>query len=394
MAEPVTTLQDLINMKKLEGLRLIAGQNGLDREVYTCCILDYEYDPELKNKFSYTNFKPGMLLLTSFMYAKDREYLISDAIRQLIATGISGLAIKNVYHLRIQDSVLRYADSRSFPIFLIDDPGLFVEPIIYSIHEGIGLRRDLHRHGELINAVLRQPLCEEEETTRAYALYPMLGHYFAAFYFRCGEAIPDVAWIAADGIIRPFCKHMIYQFGRGALLLVTAEIPDVDDARRECSAFMDKLISVFPQSSIGMSDIHYSPSELRFAIEESIQASLVLRAQGEMHYKNIGSYQILFSGARDARMKAFSERILNPLFDYDVQNEGRLQKTLFGLIECGGNLHELSDALGQHENTLRQRLARIAALTGLDFRNTQEYEQLSLAVKIHNCIRWSESFPD
>ncbi len=394
MSEPVTTIQDLINMKKLDGLRLIAGQNGLDREVYTCCILDYEYDPELKNKFSYTNFKPGMLLLTSFMYAKDREYLISDAIRQLIATGISGLAIKNVYHLRIQDSVLRYADSRNFPIFLIDDPGLFVEPIIYSIHEGINLRHDLHRHKELINAVLRQPLCDEDETSRAYSLYPMLGHYFAAFYFRCDEDIPDVSWITADELIRPFRKHMIYQFGRGALLLVTAEIPDVSDTRRECSAFIDKLVNIFPKSSIGMSNIHYSPTELRCAIEESIHASLVLRTSGEMHYMDTGSYQILFSAVRDPRMKEFSERILSPLFDYDVQNEGRLQKTLFGLIECGGNLHELSDALGQHENTLRQRLARIAALTGLDFRNTQEYEQLSLAVKIHNCIQWSNSFPD
>lgn len=31
-------------------------------------------------------------------------------------------------------------------------------------------------------------------------------------------------------------------------------------------------------------------------------------------------------------------------------------------------------------------MARVASLTGLDFRNIEQYEQLSMAVKIHQCI--------
>ena len=72
---------------------------------------------------------------------------------------------------------------------------------------------------------------------------------------------------------------------------------------------------------------------------------------------------------------------------------GRLAQTLFGLVECGCNLHLLSKKLGQHENTLRQRLGRIASLTGLDFRKVDQYEQLSLAVKIHNCIEGRGKLP-
>ncbi|HWQ58788.1 MAG TPA: PucR family transcriptional regulator [Clostridia bacterium] len=389
-----TTLQDLINMKKLEGMRLVAGQQGLDHEVTTCCILDYEYDPEFKNKFTYTNFRPGMLLLTSFTYAKDREYLISDAIKQLIATGISGLAIKNVYHLRIPDSTLRYADTRSFPIFMIDDPSRFVEPIIYSIHEGIRIRQELHTQKLMINTILRLPLGQQEEIARAYKLYPMMGRYYLAYYFRMDEEISPDAWTQADAIARAGKKCMIYSYRSGALLLCTVEIPDIGEAHKECEPLVAQLVSVFPPCMMGLSELHYSPVELRDAIEESMRASIIRREPGLMRYADMGSYQIMFCALSDKHMRDYSERILAPVFDYDVQNEGRLQKTLFGLVECKGNLRALSEKLGQHENTLRQRLARIEALTGLDFRNTADYEELSLAVKIRNCLKWQEEIED
>ena len=51
-----TTLNEIINLRELRGLRLVAGQNGLDRKVKSCGILDYELDPELRDKYSYSNF--------------------------------------------------------------------------------------------------------------------------------------------------------------------------------------------------------------------------------------------------------------------------------------------------------------------------------------------------
>jgi len=36
----------------------------------------------------------------------------------------------------------------------------------------------------------------------------------------------------------------------------------------------------------------------------------------------------------------------------------------------------------QHENTIRQRLKKIEDLTGLNYRNPDHYEQLSISVKI------------
>ena len=265
-----------------------------------------------------------------------------------------------------------------------------MEPIIFAIHEGIRIRRDIHAQKLMIDTILRLPLGKEEETTRAYALYPMMGHYYLAFYLRMEEDLTPEAWARADSFARADKNRMIYRYRSGALLLCTVDIPDIDEAYGECEELLRRFSSVFPPCMMGVSDLHYSPVELRAAIEESMRASVILREPGIKRYRDIGVYQVLFPAAGGGRMRAFSERILEPVLDYDVQNDGRLQRTLFGLIECNGNLRELAHKLGQHENTLRQRLARIAALTQLDFRQTEDYEQLSLAVKIRNCLKWYE----
>lgn len=392
MANNTITLQHLINMHTFDGLRLIAGKGGLNNEVLSCCILDYEYDPDLKNKFAYTNFLPGHFLFTSLMYAKDREYLIGDSIRMMIQSGISGLAIKNVYHLPLPESALRYADSKNFPIFIFEDLHIFVEPLLRSMTGAINLLNDFHKHRELINAILRHPLSENEEIRRAYEFFPIMRHYYMAVYFLQDQEADLNTMMGVGSRIRDYHNAIIYRYGKGALLLCNAEVPEVDDTLDRFSDIIELLRASFPRSAMGVSNIHYSPSELRFAIEECIHASLVMGGTGTMRYSDMGSYQVLFGAAREVQARSFSQRILTPVLDYDIQNGSSLEKTLFGLVECEGNLHQLAAILNQHENTLRQRLSRIAAITGLDFRKLDEYGQLAMAVRLNKCEKWLNDF--
>ena len=43
----------------------------------------------------------------------------------------------------------------------------------------------------------------------------------------------------------------------------------------------------------------------------------------------------------------------------------------------------LAQYTGQHENTLRYRLDKIAGITGLSYKKLADYEQLALAVRIY-----------
>lgn len=70
--------------------------------------------------------------------------------------------------------------------------------------------------------------------------------------------------------------------------------------------------------------------------------------------------------ASDPQSMEYYRGLLRPLHRYDDEHHGDLVKTLAAYIRHGGNSSQTSAALFLHRNSLRYRLARIQALTGLD----------------------------
>jgi DNA-binding PucR family transcriptional regulator len=62
----------------------------------------------------------------------------------------------------------------------------------------------------------------------------------------------------------------------------------------------------------------------------------------------------------------YYRELLKPLQRYDREHHGDLVKTLNAYLRHGGNSTHTATALYLHRNSLRYRLARIQALTGLD----------------------------
>jgi DNA-binding PucR family transcriptional regulator len=68
----------------------------------------------------------------------------------------------------------------------------------------------------------------------------------------------------------------------------------------------------------------------------------------------------------DPRRAGYYRGLLEPLRRYDAEHHGDLVSTLAAYLRHGGNATRTADALYLHRNSLRYRLARIQALTGLD----------------------------
>ena len=389
MPDIVTRVSDLIKFPKFKDLTLLAGEEGLNRSVDSCGILEYQFSPEMKSKYYYTAFREGMLVLTTFMYAVDNEYLISDAVRRLDALGVAGLVIKNVFHIRIPDSVIRFANVCKFPIFLAEDaPDNTYDSLILALHDAVALRSRAETQQRVAEELLHQDLDEAAVLRKTFQLYPSIGHHYRADYYLSKVPVSDETWAEVEDVIRsapaPFKGSCRYQ--NGIFLFHTLDNSCWTEIAENRDPTILKVQQLLPHCAVGISWIHHRMDGMRAALEEGLQAASIIRGTGVMRYAEMGTYRILFGASGDYRMKEFSNDILQPIFDYDAGENGRLAQTLFGLVECGCNLHLLAERLGQHENTLRQRLGRIASLTGLDFRKAEQYEQLSLAVKIHNCI--------
>ena len=69
------------------------------------------------------------------------------------------------------------------------------------------------------------------------------------------------------------------------------------------------------------------------------------------------------------------------LAEYDEQRGAQLVTTLEEFLRRHGNISATSEALFVHPNTLRQRLRRIAELSGLDLRR-DEWLMIEIAVKM------------
>ncbi len=377
------------------GVKLAAGIGGLSKPIKDTGILDYEMVPSLKNKYFHSNFQEGQLVLTTFLYAKDNPYLILDAVKHLAAKETSGLVIKNVFNLPIHDTVIRYADSRNFPIFVIDTPDLYVERMIADISRCIEKYDDMvFMQGE-INRLLVSELEPAEIRSRSKIINPSYEEQFFHGYLKYGDEFREEHFLQClekyQNSSLNTCSNSFCYFKHG--ILFTGSSDNMEPARAEetvaqllqlCPGAEDAAL---PLLSAGISDVHLTLEEYRHSILESMRSSLFFKStQGKpVWYRDLGTYQILLPFFETREMIDFSRRILDGVLDYDAENGTQLFTTLSDFVDCDCSIERAALQMNQHKNTVRYRLDRIAEITGLDHKQYSALEQLVLAVKIKRC---------
>jgi GAF domain-containing protein len=137
--------------------------------------------------------------------------------------------------------------------------------------------------------------------------------------------------------------------------------------------------------SIGVSSVCEGEASFADGFAEAQQALLgTVVLNGEptvLSYEDLGAYKYLLrfaveGGIRDATVDAISR-----LADYDKQRGSQLVTTLEEFLRRHGSISATSEALYVHPNTLRQRLRRIAELSGLDLRR-DDWLMIEIAVKM------------
>jgi len=383
------TMADIIHFQYFAGMKLIAGEGGLDRAIINCGILDYEYDTILKNKYTYTNFHEGQFVLTSFLYAKDNEYLVIDALKHLISKKVSGLAIKNVFRIPLSDTFLRYADSKKFPIFLIKDSTMYFEDIIVNVSECIRNLSSIDFGETEADIIMNGSLDELALTQHALQINHSLRSNLLAIYFRPKKVFSVAYYIE---LINQYKNSPLYspsdslfRYRNGLMLIHSCDTFNSDNIGDLVSNYISTIPEKPTDFFIGISDLHHRLPDLKNALWESIYASIMHLSNCEAYqlYKEIGVYGVLLPFAEDIRLNTFSSQIMEPLLDYDAENKTKLTETALQFVSCDGSIHKLAKMLLQHENTIRYRLDKIRNVTGLDVRRPEQYERLSIAVKIH-----------
>jgi GAF domain-containing protein len=137
--------------------------------------------------------------------------------------------------------------------------------------------------------------------------------------------------------------------------------------------------------SIGVSSVCRGEESFPDGFAEAQQAlvgTAVLSAQpAVLAYDDLGAYKYLLRVAVDGGIRDATVDAVGKLAEYDAQRGAQLLATLEEFLRRHGSISATSEALYVHPNTLRQRLRRIAELSGLDLRR-DDWLAIEIAVKM------------
>ena len=383
-----------------DSIRLIAGEGGLARPVREVGILDYELLPEVKQRFQRVNFYEGQLVLSTFLYAKDNPYLITEAIKFLVSKGSSGLVIKNVFHLQIPEGALRYANARNFPLFVTTGDAFLFDEVIAAVARAVDQADSATR----LQRALDQLLLDRDDRAlciaHAHALNPSFGSEHRVLYLAFDPTLDDQGrtveqWFSAlEHKLRPttfgYYTNLVLPYEDGMLLILSGErmVGAGRPAAEELVATLHTdILQDEPEISLGVSALHFDLSELPESITEALQATrfALQRGGGVVWHEDLGTYRLILPHLGSPALDAFAHAVLEPLRSYDAENNAHLMQTLEAFCDNGQSFTRTAAATGQHENTIRRHLDRISTVSGLSWRNPDDMEQLSIARKIELC---------
>lgn len=378
------SLKRLIEFPEFKNLTLMAGERGLNRKVRRCVTLEYQFHPKMKSKYYYTAFSEGDIVMTTFMYAVDNVSQCTDALKYLHLLKVAGVVVHNVFHLKFPEAFFRYANNYNIPVFFVSELSQngFGDYVL-ALDRILSLTKNTARQNIAIDELVKQELDSTAIARYAYQIYPGIGKDYRVDYYRLLAPVEEPFWGEVVRLIdqaAPAKSCCRYQ--NGIFIIHSLFQGNWSKIAENSEPIIQSLRALTKDWIIGIGWIHHRVSDFKYGVQEAYRASMLLKEPGSMRFGNMGIYRILYNAANDYRLQEFCNDILQPIINYDEHENGKLFQSLCGLIEYQGDIRKIADVMGQHENTVRQRLKKIASLTGLNYRNPDHYEQLSIAVKI------------
>ena len=135
----------------------------------------------------------------------------------------------------------------------------------------------------------------------------------------------------------------------------------------------------------GLGDISPSVGALRSSLLEARETCRVLRRRSEgpvaARLRDLDMYRLLLGRHSRETLRELAAVVLDPIRAHDRDRDSCLESTVRAFLDHDGHWAVTAEALHVHVNTLRNRLARVASLTGRDVSRTRDRVDLFLALE-------------
>ncbi len=378
------TLSEVLPLEAFKHFRLIAGAKGLNREILSVGMLDYEVNEMIEQ-----NFKAGEFVITTLVAIKEDLSQLEEMVARLIKVKSTGFAIKTIYMNEVPQSVLDLCEREDYPLFLFEET--FFEVIVTSVNDVLKAQSEMEDLEIQIDRMLSGDMNKYGIRRAAQILHRSFLEYVQVVFIKweASEVLlpkPFVTLNFGNLIDRP---HKCLAYKGGYLLIVSSN----DRERSSIEPLMRHALSQLGMSSEGIQG--YSSFGLRIdRLDNGIQEALYAYETAKLYklcqlaFPEMGLERLLLPIKDNPWTMAYYESIMDPLMSYDQKNGTDLLRTAVVFVLSGGDIKRSAERLFQHGNTVRYRMERIRQLISEGKTDSEPtefafYEMLAVAVRLH-----------
>lgn len=358
-------IKELFRLQNIHRLRLIAGQDGLERTVTEAVL--FEYDP---SRVQLPDFYRGDLVVTTLAYARGDAKLVAHSLQALMNQGIAGLMVKTAYFSELPQAVITLANRLGTPVFLFDDT--YIEEVILQVTDLIRGKRHFAGFEQDVDALMRGDLTEEQTRERARRIDPLGQSSYRIYAVSPKERMITLddklyALMETDADAAHRCTFIEWR----RMMLALCREEDGLSAQEALTRFGDLLTraGVDRQSVvIGQSDLREARAQMGVSLCEAVYAARAAKLCGkaELAAHELGLYAYLFPMSENPFVCDRCRRVLSAIREYDAQNHTNLEQTALVYVKENMEIAAAAKVLFQHPNTVRYRLSKIQRIIGME----------------------------
>ena len=374
------TVAEVLELPIANNFTLVAGRGGLARTVENVNLLDYEYDSRVPMGEEPDGiFDQKSIVVTSMLFAKDREDMILDVTKQLYVDGVSAIAIIQAFFKSLPEEVLEFADSKNLPIILVSSEKTYSENVVIGLTRAIESSESILQIEEKIDFILQHKVSPATRLATAGEIINSFKAPYRFFYlvskhptstYEFQHRIQGFKNKKSEGI-----EILPYQFG---MLVCSMGMDEkaVGERLEELGILKDDYI-------IGISSGSFETDKIANEIREALYAQrYALKNQKTFcRFSDMGIWQMIIPNRDNIWMHNYCEGILQKLKNADCELGSEIYETMKEYVANDCEIKQTAEKISLHTNTVRYRIKKAQEVLELEGKDAEFQQAIWFAFK-------------
>ncbi len=403
------TCRELLKLSSLKDARLVAGTDGLDRNIRWIYVAEGFEDPRQFSNWLYGN----ELVFITGLGIKNNPGLLMEFIEIISTKRVSGLVINiGPYIPSIPSEVIELADRLALPVFELPWESKLIDVTHEVCLSIIQKEQEEKSISNLIETILFSDITLDENiiTRASFYGYDLKGpcrvlilnfNNLAAFLAK-KNVFDDKKILEMKASMKKNIQETVFKFNKKTLIMLRSDtvillMNVLGTNRNELESMIDGIREMVSRKFAGLTfivGVGNSYQELAYMKKSFSEAEYSLKVAklgtpGNLifYYSELGIYSLLYSIKDQQLLKNFMTETLGPLIEHDKLSSNQLINTLEVFLSESTNIAITSEKLFIHKNTLKYRIQKIEEITGYNLKDMQDCFKLQLALMISGIIK-------